>query len=77
MAASTTQLVADDSALRRAKALAELHAIQSMCRGLHRLPPEGGPWRGAASAAYRLRVAGLRERVDAACAALSAAEASL
>jgi len=77
MPATTAPLTGDDAALQRAAARNALRSAAAMCWDLHRLLPHDEPWRGPASVAYRLRVAELRERIDAACAVLSAAEAAL
>jgi hypothetical protein len=61
----------------RAAVRAELQSATAACRLLQLLLPVEQPWRGAASSVFRLRLDGVRERLDAAVAALCAAEAQL
>lgn len=72
-----TELPSDEAALRRASVLAAVNAVEAACGGLCLLLPVEQTWRGPASVAFRLRVAGLRDHVDRALDALAAARAML
>jgi hypothetical protein len=61
----------------RGELRARVSELRSECLALHRLLPGDEPWHGPASAAFRLRVASLRARLDAACVALEIAEVEL
>jgi len=67
----------DEAQLRHSTVRTALQSAEASCWGLYLLLPDEQPWHGLASGAFRLRVAALRERVDAASAALNAAEAAL
>lgn len=72
-----TDLPAGPTASQRAAARARVRAAEDDCLLLYRLLPGRLGWSGPASWAFGLRVEGLRERIDAASAALSAAEREL
>jgi hypothetical protein len=72
-----TEFPADTRALQRAAARARLRDAEADCLQLHRLLPGRVGWWGPASRAFGLRVDELRERIDAASAALAAAEREL
>lgn len=61
----------------RSELRARVSAIRSECLALYRLLPGDEPWRGPASVAFRLRVARLKARLDAACVALEVTEVEL
>lgn len=68
---------AQHDAPERTEVHARVRAAEGDCLLLHRLIPDAGAWSGPAEWAFGLRVEGLRERIEAAYAALSAAEAEL
>ncbi|GAA4189565.1 hypothetical protein GCM10022288_17600 [Gryllotalpicola kribbensis] len=62
---------------QRAALRARVRAAEAELLPVYRLLPDRGLWAGPAGWAFRLRIDGLRERIDAAWAALAAAEAEL
>jgi hypothetical protein len=72
-----TEPPGDASAARRAALREELRAAYAGCTELRLLLPEEPCWQGGASRAFRRRVLALNEGIDAAAAALRAAEATL
>jgi hypothetical protein len=72
-----TEPPGDESALRRAAMREELRAAYAGCTELYLLLPQDPHWQGGASRAFRRRVIELNHGIDAAAAALRAAEATL
>lgn len=72
-----TALPAEPTDPRRAAARAYVRAAESDCLQLYRLLPAPRDWSGPASVAFGLRIEGLRARIEAASAALAAAEREL
>jgi hypothetical protein len=72
-----TVVPVDESASERAAVRARVRAAEADCLLLYALLPGVQAWNGPASRAFGLRIAGLRERIEAAHAALAAAEAEL
>ncbi len=66
-----------DPGARLAAVRTQVRAAESGCRLLYPLLTTAGEWHGPAAGAFRGRIAGLRERIDAALAAIEAAEAEL